>query len=89
MSSLKSGAAFGVGVEAETKKYYHVWPLKRFREVFVTASGFRPDEDIKAIIYSMGGPFPSEVEKFEYAINVVDGEVKIYITTKEGYNGTR
>lgn len=37
----------------------------------------------------MGGPYPSEIEKYEYAVNVLDGEVKIYITTKAGIDSKR
>lgn len=68
---------FASGIDDEGKTY-HAWPMQRFREIFVTENGFREDQDVKAIIYSMGGPFPSNIEGFEFKMNVLAAEVRVY-----------
>jgi hypothetical protein len=82
-------ADFGTGVEPDTGKYYQQWRLERFFAVFSVDGSIRPDEDLKAIVYSMGGPFPSCIDRIEYAINPILKEVKVYIITNSNYNSEK
>lgn len=73
---------FTHGIDPETKRLYHCWDLVRFMELFSLNGELREEQDIKAIIYTMGGPLPSELLSYELAIDPVNSIVKIYLHIK-------
>lgn len=54
---------FGFG---ETGKFGFTCDKANFVKRFLVNGKKRPDADIRAIIFSLGGPFPSEYESLEF-----------------------
>lgn len=66
---------FGHGVDKEG--YYQAWPAHSWAMTFLEDGKLRPEEDIKAIIYAMGGPLPSKLRS--YKMKAFGSEIRIYL----------
>lgn len=57
----------GHGVTKEGR-YYQRWRADIFKHRFYLDGKLRCDADIRAIIFSSGGPFPSELESYTFEV---------------------
>lgn len=65
------------GYAVRNREHYQIWPIARFSERFKDGAKFRPDEDIRAIIFAMGGPFPSLLKSYSFNLNSDNTEIWI------------
>lgn len=73
---------FGHG--QDTKGWYLVLDAVSFTNWFTLESkgeAYRSDEDIKAIIFALGGELPSEIESYKF-LPISQEEVRVYVTYK-------
>lgn len=69
-------AHFGTGVDKEGG-WYQSYPADDFKRLFIHDGKLRNEVDIKAIIYAMGGPLPSDLESFSFKSNGT--EFRVYM----------